>query len=246
MKRFETILSESSVSNNTSKHAVYLSIIISLLLLVYLDYSVRVLLNRYYEKIGQCIFDSFVQLDAEVEEADEKGHINARVMTTENSYFLFKRFTDANYTNLDAILSSSKTFYENSLVSYARLSIYRAVGKYAEYFHRLANLLKTTAPEEVAFTSTYSKASVKKVVQSAPLKDLKKSIDLLHQRVVKHFYPHQNLTQIVFKAVKEDFLARERTMIDNLGKVFPGAADVKPAHSIQDIEKYFDELSKKK
>ena len=204
------------------------------------------LVDRYYEKIGQCIFDSFVQLDAEVEEGDEKGHINASVMTTENSYFLFKRFTDSNLTNLEAILRSSRAFYEKSLVSYARLSIYRAVGKYAEYFDGLGNLLKTTAPEEVAFTSTYSKATVKRVIQSAPLKELKKSIDLLHQRVVKHFYPHQNLTRTVFTAVKDDFVARERSIVDNLGKVFPGAVDVKPSHSIQDIEKYFDELSKKK
>ena len=206
----------------------------------------RMLVDRYYEKIGQCIFDSFVQLDAEVEEGDEKGHINASVMTTENSYFLFKRFTDSNLTNLEAILRSSRAFYEKSLVSYARLSIYRAVGKYAEYFDGLGNLLKTTAPEEVAFTSTYSKATVKRVIQSAPLKELKKSIDLLHQRVVKHFYPHQNLTRTVFTAVKDDFVARERSIVDNLGKVFPGAVDVKPSHSIQDIEKYFDELSKKK
>ena len=203
----------------------------------------RMLVDRYYEKIGQCIFDSFVQLDAE---GDEKGHINASVMTTENSYFLFKRFTDSNLTNLEAILRSSRAFYEKSLVSYARLSIYRAVGKYAEYFDGLGNLLKTTAPEEVAFTSTYSKATVKRVIQSAPLKELKKSIDLLHQRVVKHFYPHQNLTRTVFTAVKDDFVARERSIVDNLGKVFPGAVDVKPSHSIQDIEKYFDELSKKK
>lgn len=213
---------------------------------MFLGYSVRVLVDRYYEKIGQCIFDSFVQLEAEVDEGDEKGHINASVMTTENSYFLFKRFSESNLTNLDAILTSSKAFYENSLKSYARLSIYRAVGKYAEYFDGLANLLKTTAPEEVAFTSTYSKATVKKVIQSAPLKELKKSIDLLQQRVIKHFYPHQNLTQIVFTAVKEDFLVRERVMVDNLGKVFPSAVDVKPTHSIQDVEKYFNEISKKK
>ena len=91
-------------------------------------------MDRYYEKIGQCIFDSFVQLRNEVEEADEKGHINASVMTTENSYFLFKRFNDADFKNVDIILTSSRSFYETSLASYARLSIYRAVGKYAEYF----------------------------------------------------------------------------------------------------------------
>lgn len=167
-------------------------------------------------------------------------------MTIENSYYLFKRFSESELTNVDAILRSSKTFYENSLSAYARLSIYRAVGKYSEYFDGLTNLLKTTAPEEVAFTSTYSKASVKRVLQANPLKELKKSIDLLRQRVTKHFYPHQNLTEVVWVAVKDDFLARERAMNDNLGKVFPGAVDVKPAHSIEDIEKYFSSQSKQK
>lgn len=167
-------------------------------------------------------------------------------MTTENSYLLYKRFSESNLTNLEIILRSSKTFYETSLSSYARLSIYRAVGKYAEYFDGLGNLLKTTAPEEVAFTSTYSKASVKKVLQSTPLKELKKSIDILHQRIIKHFYPHQNLTRIVLESVKEDFLRMERSIVGNLGKVFPGALDVKPLHSIQEVEKYIDEIFKKK
>lgn len=165
-------------------------------------------------------------------------------MTTENSYYLFKKFTELNF-NLEEILKSSKTFYENSLSSYAKLSIYRAVGRYAEYFDGLTNLLKTTEPEEVAFTSTYSKASVKKVIQSNPIKDLKKSIDLLHQRAIKHFYPHQKLTEIVWSSLKDDFLVREKMMRENLGKVFPGAVDVKPSHSIEEIEKYFIELSKR-
>ncbi len=202
------------------------------------------LVDRYYEKIGQAIFDSFLLLDREVEESDEKGHINASVMTTENSYYLFKKLTAANL-NLDAILRSSKSFYETSLASYARLSIYRAVGRYAEYLDGLTNLLKTTAPEEVAFTSTYSKASVKKVIQAHTLKELKKGIDVLHSRVIKHFYPHHNLTEIVWSSVKTDFLGRERALRDNLGKVFPGAVDVKPTSSVEDVEKYFFELSKK-
>lgn len=222
---------------------VLLTCSLAVLIHLVIDYSVRVLVDRYYDKIGQVIFDSFIQLDREVEESDEKGHINASVMTTENSYYLFKKFTEANL-NLEAILQSSKSFYETSLASYAKLSIYRAVGKYAEYFDGLTNLLKTTAPEEVAFTSTYSKATVKKVIQSHPLKELKKSIDFLHSRVLKHFYPHKNLTVIVFNAVKDDFLARERVMRDNLGKVFPGAVDVKPTNSVEDVEKYFLELAK--
>jgi len=205
--------------------------------------SSRALIDRYYEKIGQVIFDSFIQLAGEVEEIDEKGHINASVMTIENSYYLFKKLGESNLT-LETILRSSKSFYETSLSSYARLSIYRAVGKYAEYFDGLTNLLKTTAPEEVAFTSTYSKASVKKVIQASPLKELKKSIELLRQRTLKHFHPHPNLTGIVWIAVKDDFLKRERGMKENLGKVFPGAVDVKPAHSIEDIDKYFTQISK--
>lgn len=219
---------------------------ISLTIILRVEHSVRILIDRYYEKIGQAIFDSFLQLSSEVEESDEKGHINASVMTIENSYYLFKKFTESDLTNLEAILRSSKAFYENSLSSYARLSIYRAVGRYAEYFDGLTNLLKTTAPEEVAFTSTYSKASVKKVIQLNHSKELKKSIDLLRQRVLKHFYPHQKLSETVWTALKEDFLMRERSMRDNLSKVFPGAVDVKPAHSMEEIEKYFDSLANQK
>jgi hypothetical protein len=207
--------------------------------------SARPLIDRYYEKIGQAIFDSFVELSAQVEESDEKGHINASVMTIENSHYLFSKFSAMEFENA-SILASSKSFYEASLSSYARFSIYRVLGRYAEYFEGLSNLLKNTAPEEVAFTSTYSKATAKKVLFSMPLKDLRKAIDLLHQRVLKHFYSQTSLQAIVWTSLQEDFLQRERGIAANLEKVFPGSVDVKPAHSIDSLEKYFIELSKRK
>lgn len=225
--RIETILSGNGCRSENSNSSL----------------SARPLIDRYYEKISSAIFDSFVQLSSEVEESDEKGHINANVMTIENSHFLFTKFSAMKFDN-STILSSSKSFYESALSSYARFSIYRVLGKYAEYFEGLSNLLKSTAPEEVAFTSTYSKASAKKIIASMPSKEIKKSIDLLHQRVLKHFNTQVALQKIVWIALKDDFLQRERDILANLEKVFPGSVDVKPTHSIEALEKYFTELSK--
>ena len=189
-------------------------------------------------------------------------------MTIENSHFLFEKFTkmtsiatslnantNANTNSnlnskktcsfLEPILRSSRTFYETSLLSYARLSIYRVLGRYAEYFEGLSNLLKNTAPEEVAFTTTYSKASVKKLLFANPFRELKKSIDLLHQRTLKHFNSQLELQEIVWKALRDDFVARERGIQEGLGKVFAGAVDVKLDHSIEQVILYFNEVSKR-
>lgn len=256
MSRIESILSTCGIkANSKSKYEYGRSNLYSSL-----DFSVRSLIDRYYEKIGQTIFDSFIQLSSEVEESDEKGLINGSVMTIENSHFLFEKFTEMSLrtksttsttnTNtisfLEPILRSSRTFYETSLTSYARLSIYRVLGRYAEYFEGLNNLLKNTAPEEVAFTTTYSKASVKKLLLANPFKDLKKSIDLLHQRTLKHFNSQPDLQEIVWKALREDFIGRERGIQEGLGKVFVGAVDVKLDHSIEQVGLYFNEVSKRK
>lgn len=249
---------------------IFFSFIFMIYNFYHLDFSVRSLIDRYYEKIGQAIFDSFTQLSSEVEESDEKGLINGSVMTIENSHFLFEKFTKMNSIEsstststvintststvinskktssfLEPILRSSRTFYETSLISYARLSIYRVLGRYADYFEGLNNLLKNTAPEEVAFTTTYSKASVKKILLANPFKELKKSIDLLHQRTLKHFNSQLDLQEIVWKALRDDFVARERGIQEGLGKVFAGAADVKLDHSIEQVGLYFIEVSKR-
>lgn len=204
----------------------------------------RALVNRYFEKIGQCIFDSFDALSSEVEESDEKGHINASVMTIENSHYLYKELKDMQMPLLDHIVRNSRTFYERSLVTYASLSIYRVLHRYAEYFEGLTNLLKTTAPEEVAFTSAYSKASVKKMLNSVPLREMKKAIDLIYQRVLKHFAGQPKMIQIVWKAVQDDLLARQNDIVDGLAKVFPGATDISPPFSVANLSDYFAELSK--
>ena len=145
---------------------------------------------------------------------------------------------------LDPIVRSARTFYERSLVNYASLSIYRVLGRYAEYFEGLSNLLKTTAPQEVAFSSTYSKASVKKMLNSISLKDMKKAIELLHQRVLKHFADQPKMIEIVWKAVQNDFMARQNDIVDGIGKVFPGATDVTAPYSLSNLNDYFSELSR--
>ncbi len=206
--------------------------------------SSRSLINSYFEKIGQCIFDSFDVLNSEIEEGDEKGHINASVMTIENSHYLYKELTDLKLPRLDPIVRTSRTFYERSLVNYASLSIYRVLGRYAEYFEGLSNLLKTTAPQEVAFSSTYSKASVKKMLHSISLKDMKKAIDLLHQRVLKHLADQPKMIKIVWKAVQDDFMARQKEIVDGISKIFPGAIDVSAPYSLSNLNDYFLDISK--
>lgn len=207
--------------------------------------SSRALVNRYYEKIGQCIFDSFETLSNEVEENDEKGRINASVMTIENSQFLDSGLRSLNLPVLDPILRNSRAFYEQSLVRYASLSIHRVLGRYSEYFEGLNNLLKTTAPEEVAFSSSYSKATVKKMLASLPFREIKKAIELLHQRVVKHFAESgKEMARVVWKAVQDDFIGRQVLTSEGLAKVFPNATDVSAPFSIDDLASYFTVLSK--
>lgn len=129
-------------------------------------------------------------------------------------------------------------------MNYASLSIYRVLGRYAEYFEGLSNLLKTTAPQEVAFSSTYSKASVKKMLNSVTLKDMKKAIDLLHQRVLKHFADQPKMIQIVWKAVQQDLLTRQTDIVEGISKVFPGATDISLPFSLSSLNDYFSELSR--
>jgi len=210
----------------------------------------RALVNRYYERIGETIFASFKHLAADVEESDEKGHINASVMTIENSHCLFTELNRINSPLLEPILRSSRSFYESSLTAYACLSIYRVLPKYAEYFEGFVNTLRTLAPEEVAFTSTYSKASVKKMLASVPMKELRKAVDLLRQRVVKHFADRRELEAIVWDAVQTDFVQRQRTMFEGLLRVFPASfTDLFPAngsYTVEDVQSYVTEVSQRK
>ncbi len=211
----------------------------------------RQFVNHSYEKLAKVIFETFEELCSEVEVEDEKGHINARVMTIENSHFLFmelKAIKSVTAGVLDPIVRSAKSFYESSLTGYSNLSIHRVLGKYAEYFDRLVDLLKTTAPEEVAFSSAYSKSAVKKQIQAAGgLKEIKKAVNLLRERTLKHFIDQaSSLIQVVWKSVQEEFLKRQISIIDALAKIFPGTTEVVLPYSVDDVLAYFSEISIKK
>ena len=148
-------------------------------------------------------------------------------------------------TLLEPIVKSAKIFYENSLTSYSTLSIYRVLQKYAEYFEGLTNLLKTTSPEEISFTSAYSKAAVKKMLGAYPLKEMKKAVELLAGRVQKHFADQKSLMLVVWKSVQEEFLRRQAAISEALEKVYPGASDVRLAYKVEDLIAYFSEVSVK-
>lgn len=210
----------------------------------------RGLVNRYYERIGETIFASFKHLAADVDDADEKGHINASVMTIENSHCLVTELQQIGSPLLEPILRSSRAFYESSLTAYACLSIHRVLPKYAEYFEGFISTLRTSPPEEVAFTSAYSKASVKRVLALMPMKELRKAIDLLRQRVIKHFADRKELEAIVWDAVQNDFIQRQKAMFEGLQRVFPASfADLFPsnlAYSVEEVHAYFLEVSHRK
>ena len=56
-----------------------------------------------------------------------------------------------------------------------------------DFFEGVERVLKNTAPAEVAKTSTYNRAALKRVVKDYDAKDVRKHVDALFKRVEKHF-----------------------------------------------------------
>lgn len=165
------------------------------------------------------------------------------VSILENYHHLFTQMRGLKVPILETYIKESKRRYEKYLKWYAKMSIQHALGKMIEFFDGIQNLLKTTPAEEINFHLSYNRANAKRVISQYPLREVKKSLELVHRRVLKHFCSEEGLQQVVWHTIQEELITRYHHCVSILQQCYPNS-DVQLLFTVQEILEYFSEIAK--
>lgn len=96
---------------------------------------------------------------------------------------------------------------------------------------------------EISYQMAYSKQELRKVIAQYPAREVKKGLDALYKKVEKHLCDEENLLQVVWRAMQEEFIVQYNFLEDRIQRCYAGAM-ITLDFTIDDILTYFSEIAR--
>lgn len=72
---------------------------------------------------------------------------------------------------------------------------------------------------------------------------MKRGLEALYKKVEKHLCDDENLLQVVWRAMQEEFIQQYKTLEDLIQQCYPGSM-ISVEFTIQDILNFFSEIAR--
>lgn len=72
---------------------------------------------------------------------------------------------------------------------------------------------------------------------------MKRGLEALYKKVEKHLCEEENLLQVVWRAMQEEFIQQYKTLEDLIQQCYPGSM-ISLEFTIQDILNFFSEIAR--
>lgn len=130
---------------------------------------------------------------------------------------------------VQSVLSEARQMYDANVAVYARLSSIRITGRHhvkqsvsyrQEFVEALLMQLRSIPPGELPYNVHFTKAAAKKALSSLTVKELRKNVEGLYKRLLKHF-DTPAIVSVVWGAIEagqvDKWCAMERALKDVYG-----------------------------
>lgn len=95
---------------------------------------------------------------------------------------------------------------------------------------------------EIGYQMAFSRAELKRVIKDYPAKEVKKGLESLYRKVEKHLSDEENLLQVVWRAMQEEFIVQYKSIESLIGRCYPGSK-ITLEFTIDDILVFFSEIA---
>lgn len=89
----------------------------------------------------------------------------------------------------------------------------------------------------------FSKQELRKVINQYPQREVKKGLENLYKKVEKHLCEEENLLQVVWRAMQEEFLAQLSQCEEFISRCYPGSM-ILLDFTIEEILNFFSEIAR--
>ncbi|XP_019142796.1 exocyst complex component 1 isoform X1 [Corvus cornix cornix] len=194
-------------------------------------------LDKAYIKLIRAVFDSVEKV------ANESQKTPRDVVMMENFHHIFATLSRLKISCLEAEKKEAKQKYTDHLQSYVIYSLGQPLEKLNHFFEGVeARVAQGIREEEVSYQLAFNKQELRKVIKEYPGKEVKKGLDNLYKKVDKHLCEEENLLQVVWHSMQDEFIRQYKHFEGLIARCYPGSG-ITMEFTIQDILDYCSSIA---
>ncbi|XP_021117983.1 exocyst complex component 1 isoform X7 [Heterocephalus glaber] len=194
-------------------------------------------LDKAYTKLIRGVFVNVEKV------ANESQKTPRDVVMMENFHHIFATLSRLKISCLEAEKKEAKQKYTDHLQSYVIYSLGQPLEKLNHFFEGVeARVAQGIREEEVSYQLAFNKQELRKVIKEYPGKEVKKGLDNLYKKVDKHLCEEENLLQVVWHSMQDEFIRQYKHFEGLIARCYPGSG-ITMEFTIQDILDYCSSIA---
>ncbi|KAH8246015.1 hypothetical protein KR026_006889 [Drosophila bipectinata] len=195
-------------------------------------------MEKWYLQLVNAIFEG-IHLHSQ-----EHPKTPSQVVRMENYHHMYALLAQLKVPGLDALKKDAKTRYTEALKAYVTQYFGRPLEKLNQFFEGVQQKVAQGVKEtEISYQMAFSKQELRKVIAQYPAREVKKGLENLYKKVEKHLSEEENLLQVVWRAMQEEFIAQYNYLEERIQKCYAGAM-INLEFNIQDILNFFSDIAR--
>ncbi|XP_055491867.1 exocyst complex component 1 isoform X2 [Leucoraja erinacea] len=194
-------------------------------------------LDKAYTKLIRAVYNNVEKV------ANESQKTPRDVVMMENFHHIFSTLSRLKIACLETERREAKHKYTEHLQSYVIYSLGQPLEKLNHFFEGIeARVAQGIREEEVSYQLAFNKQELRKVIKEYPGKEVKKGLDNLYRKVDKHLCEEENLLQVMWHSMQDEFIRQYKHFEGLIGRCYPGSG-ITMEFTIQDILEYFSSIA---
>uniref|UniRef100_A0A671PYF9 Exocyst complex component 1 n=1 Tax=Sinocyclocheilus anshuiensis TaxID=1608454 RepID=A0A671PYF9_9TELE len=198
-------------------------------------------LDKAYIKLIRAVFSNVEKV------ANESQKTPRDVVMMENFHHIFSTLSSLKISCLELERKEAKQKYTEHLQSYVinsldmKLKCAWTINVFG-FFLLEARVAQGVREEEVSYQLAFNKQELRKVIKEYPGKEVKKGLDNLYKKVDKHLCEEENLLQVVWHSMQDEFIRQYKHFEGLINRCYPGSG-ITMEFTIQDMLEYFSSIA---
>ncbi|XP_006822407.1 exocyst complex component 1-like, partial [Saccoglossus kowalevskii] len=194
-------------------------------------------LDKAYSKLIKAVNDTIERVAIEHQKTPRD------VVMFENFHHMFATLSRLKITHLENEKREAKQKYQDHLQAYVTAFLGKPLEKLSNFFEGIeARVAQGVKEEEVGYQLAFSKQELRKVIKEYTAKEVKKGIDSLYKKVEKNLCEEENLLQVVWHSMQDEFICQYKYFESMIARCYPGA-NIVLEFTINDVLQFFSDIA---
>uniref|UniRef100_A0A1Y9HB66 Exocyst complex component Sec3 PIP2-binding N-terminal domain-containing protein n=1 Tax=Anopheles farauti TaxID=69004 RepID=A0A1Y9HB66_9DIPT len=194
-------------------------------------------LDKWYIKLVEAIFE---RIHVHAAEHSKTPH---QVVKMENYHRMHSSLSQLKIPVLETQRKEAKTRYNDAQRAYVTKYFGRPLEKLNQFFEGIqVRVQQGVKDTEISYQMAYSKQELRKVISLYPAREVKKGLEQLYKKVEKHLCEEENLLQVVWRAMQQEFINQYNSLEQWIQRCYAGSM-ITLEFTINDLLDFFSEIA---